>query len=45
MYNFDMEKITQFEPRPALKFWNPTLDFVGIIESWVRLGISQRQAT
>ena len=32
MYNFDMEKITQFEPRPALKFWNPTLDFVGIIE-------------
>jgi hypothetical protein len=32
MYNFDMEKITQFEPRPALKFWNPTLDFVGMIE-------------
>ena len=32
MYNFDMEKIRQFEPRPALKFWNPTLDFVGMIE-------------
>ena len=32
MYNFDMQKITQFEPRPALKFWNPTLNFVGIIE-------------
>ncbi|SMH71290.1 protein of unknown function [Candidatus Nitrosotalea okcheonensis] len=32
MYNFDMQKITQFEPRPALKFWNPTLDFVGMIE-------------
>jgi hypothetical protein len=27
-----MEKITQFESRPALKFWNPTLDFIGIIE-------------
>ena len=32
MYNFDMEKITQFEPRPALKFWNPGLDFVGVIQ-------------
>jgi hypothetical protein len=31
MYNFDMQKIIQFEPRPA-KFWNPTLDFVGMIE-------------
>jgi len=32
MYNFDMQKIIQFEPRPSLKFWSPTLDFVGIIE-------------
>ena len=32
MYNFDMQKIMQYEPRPALKFWNPALDFVGIIE-------------
>ncbi|MGB6463364.1 MAG: hypothetical protein WBF38_03970 [Nitrosotalea sp.] len=31
MYNFDMQKIMQFEPRPALKFWNPGLDFVGVI--------------
>jgi len=32
MYNFDMQKIMQFEPRPALKFWNPGLDFVGVIQ-------------
>ena len=32
MYNFDMEKITQFEPRPTLKFWNPGVDFVGVIQ-------------
>lgn len=32
MYNFDMQKIMQYEPRSALKFWNPALDFVGIIE-------------
>lgn len=32
MYNFEMQKITQFEPRSALKFWNPALDFVGILE-------------
>lgn len=32
MYNFDMQKITHFEPRPLLKFWNPSLDFVGMIE-------------
>ena len=32
MYTFDMQKIMQFEPRPALKFWNPGLDFVGVIQ-------------
>ena len=31
MYNFDTQKIIQFEPRP-IKFWNPALDFVGMIE-------------
>ncbi|MGI0058985.1 MAG: hypothetical protein ACREBJ_04385 [Nitrosotalea sp.] len=32
MYTFDMQKIMQYEPRPALKFWNPSLDFVGVIQ-------------
>ena len=31
MYNFDMQKIIQFEPRIS-KFWNPALDFIGMIE-------------
>ncbi|MGI0101909.1 MAG: hypothetical protein ACREA7_04860 [Nitrosotalea sp.] len=32
MYAFDMQKIMQYEPRPALKFWNPGIDFVGVIQ-------------
>ncbi|MGI0061723.1 MAG: hypothetical protein ACREBA_04640 [Nitrosotalea sp.] len=27
-----MQKIMQYEPRPALKFWNPGIDFVGVIQ-------------